>query len=1054
MCQILKWLIFSVLFFQTGVVFAAYKVLAIHSYHPDFFWTESLVNGIEQGVQGKNIEVEHTYLDTKRIQSFDYHIELKRLYLARFQEHHYDAILTTDNAALWLVNELADEIGTIPVVFSGLNSTGSGLYDNIEMLSGVEELINVPDNVTLIKQLHPQTERVWIALDDAYSSRQYWQAIDRQLKVFPDQGVEIRRLHQISFDGLVEKVGTLEDGDVVLFVSFFKDANGAFMEHGDLLTQVIASTKVPVYGANSFMLSYGVIGGIMVDATHHGEVQAGLLVEALESGSMSAIVVDANQMMFEYAAAREHHIDVGQFPDAVIVNKPPPFWQANRDAILSSLAMMAIALVIIGILAKHMNRQKKDERALAQSRALFKEVFDQSHQYIALLDDHGRVVSANGAFQRLFPEHACRGFLPLCRWPEWLSGDRLKIHLESLIEGQVSRFEVCLLSDQQNEVILDVALKALPEHSHADAQILFEARDISQRKLAEQKLQRSEVEYRMLYEQQPVMLLTIDQQSRIQSVNQCATEWLGFSKHHMLGHKVTDFYADGSPPPRSLLNGKHRERFGIRRREIRYRTSDGSERWVRESVRSTLVQSQLLLVGEDITENRRMEQQLRYQAQHDFLTGLLNRNYFEARLVDVLGTLKENGVVHALFYIDLDQFRVINDTVGHEAGDEALKQTAQILRESLPIGATLARLGGDEFAVICYDCNEQQALEQGKRILDTLSELDFYWKNTRLALGCSVGIRMLDKTASTPQQVHAQADTACYAAKHEGRSRVHLYRPDDQELRRHEREMSFVSKIHEALAEDRFEVYAQPIVSVNANLEEKLYFEVLVRMRDNEGNYVPPGQFIPAAERFNMAHMIDKRVIEKTLGWFDRHPEHVDVVGMVSINLSGRSMSDEGFIHFLLEALKTSTIPSSSISLEITETAAIGNLSDAIGLFTKLKQLGCSIALDDFGSGLSSFGYLKRLPVDIIKIDGQFVRDIADDEADYVMVRAIHELATKMGKKTVAEFVENDAILMRLCSLGVDYAQGYHFSVPKPMEEVILTESARLSAIVTDRAEA
>lgn len=225
-------------------------------------------------------------------------------------------------------------------------------------------------------------------------------------------------------------------------------------------------------------------------------------------------------------------------------------------------------------------------------------------------------------------------------------------------------------------------------------------------------------------------------------------------------------------------------------------------------------------------------------------------------------------------------------------------------------------------------------------------------------------------------------------------------------------------------------------------------------MRDKEGNYVPPGQFIPAAERFNMAHMIDKRVIEKTLGWFDRHPEHVDVVGMVSINLSGRSMSDEGFIHFLLEALKTSTIPSSSISLEITETAAIGNLSDAIGLFTKLKQLGCSIALDDFGSGLSSFGYLKRLPVDIIKIDGQFVRDIADDEADYVMVRAIHELATQMGKKTVAEFVENDAILMRLCSLGVDYAQGYHFSMPKPMEEVILTESARLSAVVTDRVEA
>ncbi|NGN99655.1 EAL domain-containing protein [Grimontia sp. S25] len=1042
MRQIFKWLFVTVLFLQSGAALAAYQVLAIHSYHPDFFWTESIVRGIEKGVEGQDIVVEHTYLDTKRIQSPDYHEELKRLYLTRLEEHQYDAVLTTDNAALWLVNELSDEIGNVPVVFSGLNSASLEPYQNINMLGGVEELINVPANVSLIKNLHPDTERVWLALDDAYSSRQYWQAISRQLDSAPELGVDIRRMHKVSFEQLVEQSAALEEGDVILFVSFFKDANGDFMEHGDLLTKVTQATTVPVYGANSFMLPYGIVGGIMVDGEHHGKVQAGLLIEALNSGEMPKIISDANQLIFEYDVAKKRHIDIRQFPQATINNQPPSFWQANRDAVLSSLAIMFIAMVIIGILTKHMNRQKQGERALAQSRALFKGVFDQSHQYIALLDYQGRVISANGAFQRLFPEFGNRGFLPLWRWSEWLSADRLKLHLESLIEGQASRFEVCLLSEQQNEVILDVALKALPDHSHADAQILFEARDISQRKLAEQKLQRSEVEYRMLYEQQPVMLLTIDQQSRIQSVNQCTTEWLGFSKRHMLGHKVTDFYADGSLPPRSLLNGKDRERFGIRRREIRYRTSDGKERWIRESIRSTQVQSQLLLVGEDITENRRMEQQLRYQAQHDFLTGLLNRNYFEARLVDVLGTLTENGATHAMFYIDLDQFRVINDTVGHEAGDEALKQTAQVLRELLPIGATLARLGGDEFAVICYDCNEQDALDQGRKILDTLSELDFYWKNTRLALGCSVGIRMLDKTAGTPQQVHAQADTACYAAKHDGRSRVHLYRPDDQELRRHEREMSFVSKIHAALAEDRFEVYAQPIVSVTSRLKEKLYFEVLVRMRDTKGENVAPGQFIPAAERYNMAHLIDKRVIEKTLGWFERYPEYVDSVGMVSINLSGRSMSDEGFIQFLIEALKTSTIPSTSISLEITETAAIGNLSDAIELFKKLKQLGCTIALDDFGSGLSSFGYLKRLPVDIIKIDGQFVRDIAEDETDYVMVRAIHQLATQMGKKTVAEFVENDAILMRLRSLGVDYAQGYYFSVPKPMEQLILEAAA------------
>ncbi|WP_429740720.1 ABC transporter substrate binding protein [Enterovibrio makurazakiensis] len=1052
MHQIFKWFLLAFLIMKSGTALAAYQVLAVHSYHPDFFWTESLVRGIERGIEGQdidgqNIVVEHTYLDTKRIQTADFISELKKLYQARLKDHQYDAILTTDNAALWLVNALAAELGDIPVIFSGLNVPSYDPFQNIQRLSGVEELINVQDNLALIKTLHPDTLRVWFAVDDAYSSRAYWQAIEKQLEHADDLGLEVNRLHQLNFDDLTKRIVEFEAGDVVMFVSYFKDIDGAFMTHGDLLTQVTDSAKVPVYGANSFMLPHGIIGGVMVDGEHHGEVQAQLLIEALKSPNMPPIVTDANQLMFEYNTAKKKRIDLTLFPQMVAVNQPPSFLTANRDAILSSVAIMLIAGVIIMVLTKHMRQQKRGERRLAQSRALFKGVFDQSHQYIALLDYQGRVVSANGAFQRVFPQWEVRESMPLWRWNDWLSGDRLKLHIESLIEGQTSRFEACLLSAQQNEVILDVALKALPDHSDADAQILFEARDVSQRKLAEQKLQRSEVEYRMLYEQQPVMLLTIDHQSRIQSVNQCATEWLGFSKRHMLGHKVTDFYADDSLPPRSLLGSKDRQRFDIWRRETRYRTSDGQERWIRESVRSTQVQSQLLLVGEDITENRRMEEQLRYQAQHDFLTGLFNRNYFEICLGNALRSATDEYFVHAMFYIDLDQFRVINDTVGHEAGDEALKQTAQALREMLPSGATLARLGGDEFAIICYQCDESQALEQGKQILDALSEMDFYWNNTRLALGCSVGIRMLDKTAGTQQQVHAQADTACFAAKHDGRSRVHLYRPDDKELRRHEREMAFVNQIHAALAEDRLEVYAQTIESVSSRLKEKLYFEVLVRMRDREGNHVAPGLFIPAAERYNMAHLIDKRVIEKTLGWFESNPECIDDIAMISINLSGRSMSDAGFIAFLIDAVTTSKLPSTSICLEITETAAIGNLTDAIELFTKLKRLGCTIALDDFGSGLSSFGYLKRLPVDIIKIDGQFVRDIAEDETDYAMVRAIHELATQMGKKTVAEFVENEAILTRLKTLGVDYAQGYHFSRPKPMEALIKSESAQPSIL-------
>ncbi len=317
-----------------------------------------------------------------------------------------------------------------------------------------------------------------------------------------------------------------------------------------------------------------------------------------------------------------------------------------------------------------------------------------------------------------------------------------------------------------------------------------------------------------------------------------------------------------------------------------------------------------------------------------------------------------------------------------------------------------------------------------------MSENPFLWGDIHLNLTCSIGIRLIDHTAASSQMVHAQADAACHAAKEEGRNRYHLYHLDDEDLRRRHLEMECVNLVHEALANDRLELFAQRILGLEEN-SNKMHFEILVRIKNVQGEYISPGIFMPASERYNIAHLIDRQVVSQTLNWLEQRPHLVDDLGMCSINLSGHSMGNREFVEFLIESLANSSVPCHKICLEITETAAMSNMKQAINFFTRIKELGCLIALDDFGSGLSSFGYLKALPVDIVKIDGLFVRDIDVNEMDYVMVRSINDLAKQMGKHTVAEFVENTQVLDKLIELGVNYAQGYVIGRPKPLAELV-----------------
>jgi diguanylate cyclase (GGDEF)-like protein len=381
--------------------------------------------------------------------------------------------------------------------------------------------------------------------------------------------------------------------------------------------------------------------------------------------------------------------------------------------------------------------------------------------------------------------------------------------------------------------------------------------------------------------------------------------------------------------------------------------------------------------------------------------------------------------------LDLDQFKIINDTGGHVAGDELLRRIGQELAKQVRRQDTLARLGGDEFGVLLVDCSMQEAERVANALRRTIEDFRLAWKNEVFCIGVSVGVVPIRGHGQTISDVLSAADAACYSAKEQGRNRVHLYHEGDSELTRRHREMRWVKRLHSALEEDRFELVRQDIVAVGDTNSDKQRYELLLRMRDENGRIVQPGTFLPAAERYGLSEKIDRWVVREAFRELGKDEERLENLVFCSINLSGMSLSDESFLEFVIAQFAENGVQPEKICFEITETAAIANLSGATCFIEALGRLGCRFALDDFGSGLSSFAYLKRLAVDFLKIDGIFVKDIVDDSVDRELVRSINQIGHVMGKKTIAEFVESEAILSILRDMGVDYAQGYVFGKPR-----------------------
>ena len=696
--------------------------------------------------------------------------------------------------------------------------------------------------------------------------------------------------------------------------------------------------------------------------------------------------------------------------------------------------------------------RKRAEEALARAAAEWTYAMDSIEDAIYLIDLDDRIVRANRAFYQLTgltPKEAIGRHVAHVVHPH---GDEVDC---PICRARKERRDAYITMEADHPVNptgrpIEITLRVMRDESGAPVGMLMGMHDLTRVREAETRLRRLTEHFLLLLDSAGEGIFGIDAQGRCTFVNPAALGMLGYGREELMGREVHPLIhhslADGTPYPREtcpMFQAVSEGKATRTNNEVLWCKNGGSFP-ADYSAHPIIDEGRTIgavVVFRNVAEARALARKMDYLATHDSLTGLLNRHAFEVRVERALHEAREADLEHALCFIDLDQFKVINDTCGHVAGDELLRQIGALLHGQLGEHDTLGRLGGDEFGVLIERRPLKDALDLVRALLDTVQGLRFVWEEKTFALAASIGVVTVTAETDSLASALSAADTACYVAKDSGRNRIHVHETGDYELARRRGEMQWVSRIHEALDEGRFLLRYQPIVALDPGRRIGDCYEILLSMRDHTGHIVPPGAFLPAAERFNLMPAIDRWVVGATLNWLTNHPHQLDRLDLCTINLSGTTLSDDSFLGNIMYLLESSGIPPHKICFEITETAAIANLSKAIHFIQKMAGLGCRFALDDFGSGMSSFAYLRNLPVDFLKIDGNFVREIVGDQVDRAMVEAINQVGHVMNIQTIAEHLESDEILTALREIGIDFGQGFGISVPRELET--MAEHAR-----------
>jgi diguanylate cyclase (GGDEF)-like protein/PAS domain S-box-containing protein len=703
-------------------------------------------------------------------------------------------------------------------------------------------------------------------------------------------------------------------------------------------------------------------------------------------------------------------------------------------------------------------RRQLDEDQLRTSESRYRGLFENVVDGVYIAKCNGELIAANPALVEMLGFESAEELQGIGSTANLYVNpfDRKRVFAKLEAQGFVKNFEYRLRRKDGREIVVLENARAVCDDAGELVAHEGTITDITDRKLAETRIFEEKERAQVTLQSIGDGVLTADAHGRVDYINPMAQDLIGCDSRTAKGRTVDQLMTiidvqTRKPVDNPVIRCLQEGRVISLQENCALINANDDEIPIQESAApirdriGNIIGSVMIL--HDVRKESRLFRQLSYQASHDALTDLINRREFESRLFTAVEAMRgDTESMHALLYMDLDQFKVVNDTFGHAAGDALLKQLAELVTGKIRSTDVLARLSGDEFGILLERCNADRAMQVAESIRSAVESFRFAWKDSFTTVRCSIGVVLVTSESGDVAALMSSADVACYSAKDMGRNQVHLYQGSDASLR-HE-EMKWVSRISRAVEDNRLELFFQPIVGIgNDSDDSHRHYELLLRMRDESGRLITPDQFIPAAERYNLMSTLDRWVIREALSKLADRTSAADASYTIAINLSGTSLSEDRFLDDLILELEKQKLPRGAICFEITETAAISNLSRVVHFMQTLKALGCKFSLDDFGSGLSSFTYLKNLPVDYLKIDGHFIRNVAEDSVDESMVKAITEVGHAMGIETIAERVETKQVLDKLGALGVGFAQGYYIARPVSVQSFEPWARSRISEV-------